>query len=181
MGCGFNDIYVLAPERTTASARRFLEDLLPNRKPARAEYQFPEHAEQPNVIFDDPFEAIHYACAHLDQAQTIYFSNTASGDPAHALVFFTSDGGMVLGISVRALQEEPARQSIEVADWLDRLRWATGAKIGYALYESPPACETVHEFKECLAVAWPPKLVDGCLVYSGPDEPLGVVWIDWRE
>jgi hypothetical protein len=178
MGCGFNDIYVLGPERSAVAAGRFLDTFVPDREPSAVEYLFPERADVPDVTLRDPIEAIRHAARRPGEEQRFYFRNAGTGEPAHAMVFFTSDGGMVLGVSVPEQHEDPHREEAEIAGWLARLQQATGAAVGYALYESPPPGNTVAEFVGGLAVAWPPKLIDGRLVLPGPGEPVGVVWLD---
>lgn len=178
MGWGYNDIYVLAPERSAEAALRFLNAVTPDREPAADEYQFPEDAEASDATFRDPADAIRYAAGRPGERQRLYFRNVATVGPAHAMVFFTGDGGMVLGVSVMARQEDPHREAAEIADWLDRLRTVSGAVAGYALYESPPPCGTAAEFVGGLAVALPPKLVGGRLVLAAHGEQSGPVWLD---
>jgi hypothetical protein len=179
MGWGYNDIYVLAPCRSADAVSRFLDDFVPNREPSAAEYRFPEGADHAEAIFQDPSEAIAYGAERPQETQRFYFRSTGAGEPAHAMVFLTADGGMVLGVSVVARQEDRSREASEVASWLGRLSAATGANVGYALHESCPPCDTVAEFVGGLCVALPPKLVNGQLILPEATDELGVVWLDW--
>jgi hypothetical protein len=179
MGMGYNDIYVLAPRRSAEVAFQFLDRFVKHREPAASEYQFPERADRPEATFTNPSEAIVYGIADPTRVQRFYFHNSVTGEPAHAMVFLTADGGMVLGVSVSARQEDRVGEGSDVARWLEQLKEATDAKVGYALYESPPPCETVADFVGGLNVAWLPKLVDGRLVRPTSDEECGVVHLDW--
>jgi hypothetical protein len=180
VGHGFNDIYVLSPERSFQAARKFLDTLMPQREQSADEYLFPEYSENPIASFHDADLAIEYGMSHPNEACRFYFRNEKSGEPAHAMVFLTSDGGMVLGVSIGALQGDRRPESGEVLEWLERLRISTGAAFGYGLHESPPPCETVREFLAGLELAVPPKLVAGQLHPPQCDEDCGVVWLNWQ-
>lgn len=134
---GYYDVYVLARERSAAVASRFLAAFAPQGTASASEYEFPEYSKRPDVVFSTAMEAIRYCAAHSDAGQRFYFNNP-SGDPAHAMLFFTNDGGLILGVSV-ADEEEQA---------LARLKAHAGVDIGYITFESPP-CETAAEFREC--------------------------------
>lgn len=181
MRYGFNDIYVLAPERSASAALHFLDDFLPNREPAAEEYQFPQFSDSPEVIFRDSWEAMCYCDMHPGASQSFYFSNTTAQEPAHAMLFFTPDGGMICGVSTRARQDELSRQAMEIAEWLEQLRTATAARFGYALWESHPPCESIQDFLDGLTIAMPPKLLDGNIILPEPGEMPDVVFLDWRK
>ena len=178
MGWGYNDIHVLAPKRSAAAACRFLDEFVPDREPGAAEYEFPEFAEHPEVVFRDWVEAVNYAAKRPSERHLISFRNPAADQPALAMVYFTGDGGMILGISISAGQEDRVRGAVELAEWLARVQAATGAEIGYALHESPPSYETIAAFVGDLSVALAPKLVDSQLVFPSPGEEFGPVWLN---
>jgi hypothetical protein len=120
-------------------AERFLDTFAPQREQSAEDYVFPQYAQQPLVILKSAREAIHYCEAHSAEAQSIYFRNLGAG-PAHAMVFFTSDGGLILGLSVVEREDE----------WFDRLKEYAGSDLGYIAFETPPPATTA-EFRQLAA------------------------------
>jgi hypothetical protein len=159
VGWGFIDIYVLAPDRSAEVALMFVGAVIPDRDLTAEDYEFPGDAEAPAVTIRDVDEAVRHAAARPGADQQFTFRNAAAGEPTLAMVYFTGDCVMVLGITIPARQEDRPRETDEIAGWLVRLQEVSGASVGYALYESPPPCGTVAEFVGGLAVALPPKLV----------------------
>jgi len=127
-------VYVLARERSVAEANRFLAAFAPRGRAAADEYESPEYSDQPTVVFSTATEAIQYCGAHPDAGHRFYFDG---GDgPAHAMPFFTSDGGLILGLSILADAEQLFAQ----------LKAHAGSEIGYITVEDPP-CEPASEFR----------------------------------
>jgi hypothetical protein len=133
------DVYVLSPERSATAAERFLDTFAPKREQSAEEYVFPQFAEQPLRALKSAREAIQYCEIHSGEAQSLYFRNLGAG-PAHAMLFFTSDGGLILGVSVVDQENE----------WITRLKEYVGTEFGYIAFESPPAA-TAAEFRELAA------------------------------
>ena len=71
------------------------------------------------------------------------------------MLFFTGDGGLVAGLTVRDDEGEPA-------DRLRRRAERVAGRDGYLAWETPPP-DTVEEFRRTAAAADPPRLVDGRL------------------
>ncbi len=136
---GYHDVYVLARERSAAVATRFLAEFAPNGQASANEYQFPEYSDRPTVVFSTAAEAIRYCESHPRAEQRFYFCNP-KGIPAHAMLFFTGDGGLILGLSVVRGRKKALSQLKEHAD----------SDIGYMTFESPPV-ETVAEFRRVAA------------------------------
>ncbi|MEZ6141869.1 MAG: hypothetical protein R3B84_14955 [Zavarzinella sp.] len=170
MGFGYNDIYVLAPERSAQFALQFLDLFLPERQASAADYPFPQYADVPSVILTKPVDAFTYAEEHTHEKQAMYFQNTNAGDPIHGMVFFTGDGGMILGISVPAEQDDRELEAFKINYWLNKLREATTATEGYALHESYPAYDTVTEFLNQVDLVTKPKLQDGRILIPDSGE-----------
>lgn len=134
---GFHDVYVLMTARTAESVERFLDRFVPHREPSTEEYRVPQFADEPTTVFFESMELVAYCVAQHDVAHGIYWRNLDDCDPFHAMVFFTSDGGMVLGLSVVA---NPDR-------WLGDLLSMIGGEIGYWTFEEPPP-DSILEFKD---------------------------------
>lgn len=133
---GYYDVYVSARERSVAEAVRFLAAFAPSGEQSASEYTFPEYSEQPTAVFGTAAEAIRYCETYPTEAQRFYFRNP-NGTPAHAMLFFTSDGGLILGLSV----------SEEVEEAFTGLKAHARSDLGYITFESPP-CERAAEFRE---------------------------------
>jgi hypothetical protein len=135
----YSDVYVLAQERSVTAAERFLDAFAPDREQSAEDYVFPQYGEQPLVVVKSAAEAIRYCEAHPAEAQSLNFRNLGAG-PAHAMLFFTRDGGLILGLSVVERED----------NWFTRLKQHVGSEVGYITFESPPAA-TVAEFRELAA------------------------------
>ena len=138
---GYHDVYVLARERSARVANQFLAAFAPNCLESADEFGFPEFAEVPTVVFTTSAEAIRYCEAHPGAAHRFYFRNP-KGSPAHAMLFFTSDGGLILGLSVVKGEKQA----------YSRLVGHAGSDIGYITFESPPH-DTAAEFRQAAEAA----------------------------
>lgn len=128
------DIYVLSQHRSATAAAAFLEEFAPNREQSALDYPFPEFAEQPSVVFGTAPEAIDFCDSQPNETQSIYFRNLGAG-AAHVMVFFTSDGALILGLSVVDQAEK----------WLGRLEEFAGSKVSLMAFETAPPL-TIAEF-----------------------------------
>lgn len=138
----YYDVYVLARDRSEPVATRFLDAFVPDRDPVASEYEFPQYSPEPVVTFATAVEAIRYCVARPAEPQSFYFGNRGS-EPAWAMLFFTCDGGLILGLSVAEGEQEA----------LAALKEHAGSGVGYIDFESPPP-DTVTEF-ERLATGTP--------------------------
>jgi len=134
----FADVYVLADSRTEAAVVGFLTHFAPEREQTADEYWIPQHADSPQQIIRDAYEVVSYCCCHSTEAQSIYWRRIGDDDPAHLMVFFTSDTQLIFGLSV---SETAADQ------FLAELRKYAHSDIGYIAFESPPP-ETAVEFRQ---------------------------------
>ncbi len=132
------DIYALAPEQSQAAVERFLNRFLPQRERADAEYWVRLGDIHPAAVFDTPEDTARYCEAHREAEARAYWNSRAPGDPRSAHVFFLAAGGLVLGLSVAAV-DEPAWDR-----WLEQLMSFAGAEYGYWTGECPPE-DTVAE------------------------------------
>jgi len=136
----YTDIYVLCPARDAALAHRFLDELAPARTPSG----------------EDAF-SIDNLCAHPTESRSIYWQTGRDDGVDHVMLFFSEDGGMIVGISVDA-GWEPDRD--EIRSWLTRLAHSVGGRHGHVCNESPPIYDRVADFvADCKL--WPLRLVDG--------------------
>jgi hypothetical protein len=133
--CGFYDVYVLAPARTADAVDRFLARFAPHRVESADEYQVPQYDENPTATFNAAEDAVAYCIVHPAESLNLYWRCLGENDPAHAMVFFTADGSLILGLSVSEKSER----------WLADLLAATGGTTGAVAFEEPPP-GTADEF-----------------------------------
>jgi hypothetical protein len=124
----FYDVYLLCPARSADLVDRFLARFAPQREPAAAEYEVPRYAEAPAEIFPTAAGLVDYCVRHPTEPHGLYWRCLAGGDPAHAMVFFTADSGLIVGLSVA---REPDR-------WLGELQVAMESAVGWIGLEQPP-------------------------------------------
>jgi hypothetical protein len=132
-------VYVLSPVRSAKAAERFLETFAPQREQSADDYEFPEYAEQPQLVVKSAREAIQHCEWHPSEAHSIYFRNLGDG-PAHVMLFFTSDGALIFGLSVVEREDE----------WFSRLKEFATSNVGYITFEAAPAA-TAGAFRELAA------------------------------
>ena len=133
----YADIYVLTQSRTEEAIAAFLDRFAPVRKETADEYCIPRHADAPHTIYRTAADVVAYCCGQVSESQCVYWRRVGDGDPAYAMVFFTSDGFLILGLSTDE----------SMAEWyFAELRTHAGSDIGYITGESPPP-ETATEFR----------------------------------
>jgi hypothetical protein len=125
----YADIYVLARSRDEATVTTFLDHFAPDREETQDEYTIPQNAGEPRMTLGSAAEVVSHCCLHPAETQSIYWRRVGDGDPAYGMVFFTSDGCLILGLSVA----ESNAQAL-----LSELRKHTRSDYSYATVESPP-------------------------------------------
>jgi hypothetical protein len=132
---GYYDVYALAPHRTVEAVERFLARFAPAHEPAADEYEVPRYADAPAIVFRTPGELVAYCVGHPAEPHGVYWRCLGGGDPARAMVFFTTDGALILGLSVAS----------DADRWLAELLAATGSAVGWVGFEEPPP-DSASEF-----------------------------------
>ena len=122
---GYYDAYVLARDRSSEVCDRFLVEFAPYREQSAIDYCFPQHSDRPTLVLTAPEDAIRHCATNPSESQSFYFRNLADG-PAHVMLFFTSDGGLILGLSV---------EEDEMDDSYARLREHAQSEFGYVTCE----------------------------------------------
>ena len=129
---------VLVGDRSPGLVTRFLDHFLPRREQSAAEYELPRFSDAPQTVFRHPAELMRYCAGHPHESHAIYWRNTEATNPAQGMVFFTSDGELILGLS-----SAPALAEQFLAD----LKAFAGSVTGYIAFESPPP-GTAAEFRD---------------------------------
>ena len=94
------DLYALAGERSHEVVRRFRDRWLTSFEPSAAEYEFPQYSDRPGAVYSSPWELIDRLVAAPDQPHSLYWRNRRSAHELHAMLFFTTDGGLIAGLTV---------------------------------------------------------------------------------
>jgi len=133
----YADIYVLAPSRSKATVKAFLERFLPERAETANEYWIPQRVDNPHTVLHTSAEAIAYCCGNTSETFSIYWRRVGEVGPAYAMVCFTGDCQLILGLSA----DQHAAEGL-LAD----LRRHTGSAIGYITVEGQQP-QTAAEFR----------------------------------
>lgn len=127
-----SDCYVLTPRRAAEIVVQFLEHFMPDRRPL---FDAKDPHEVLGVPKDSTDEEIFmFLESNPTRAYSMYWSNRRDGSPYHAIVSFTEDGCLILGLSPSYDDEEAlARQA------LMQLKKFSASSLGYVSVEEPPA------------------------------------------
>ena len=134
------DLYALADGRSHEVVRRFRDRWLTDCEPAADEYEFPQYSDRPDAVYSSPWELVDRLIAAPEQPHSLYWTNRRRGYERNAMLFFTTDRGLIAGLTVAT--EDPDRAGAT----LRRLAESIGARFGYATWEEPPP-DTTFEFK----------------------------------
>jgi hypothetical protein len=125
----YSDIYVLTQSRTEATISSFLDRFVPVREETADDYCIPQHVKFPHTVFRTAAEVVSYCCSHASVSQSVYWRQVSGDDPAYAMVFFTSEGLLILGLST----DESTAKS-----YFTELSTHIGSDVGYITVEAPP-------------------------------------------
>ena len=125
---GYYDLYVLSRDRSKATVLRYLARFLPDREESQDGYALPYLSDQPDIFFASLEELLDHLEGQPSEPFGAYWHSTVIGDPRSAMIFPTSDGCMIYGLSV---ERQAHRHLSDVLSFL-------GAGRGYVTFESPP-------------------------------------------
>ena len=133
----YADIYSLFRRRDRTTIDSFLHRFMPTREEATDEYGIPPLASTPAVAFHSASELLDYCCERPEQEHGVYWRSIGGVRPEHGMVFFHTDGSMVLGLSTDSADQ----------DLVDRLCGELGsmgdAVASYITHEDlPPSTAT---------------------------------------
>ena len=150
------DLYVLASERSTLVAKNFKNIWLADFDEAASEYEFPQYTDEPLGVYSSATDLIEKLIKNPNEPYSIYWNNPQNGSVSNGMLFFTSDGRLIIGISVKT--DKPG----EIANYLQKLSKAVHGKFGYSAFEEPPP-DTVQDFVDLVKASALPKIVEGSL------------------
>jgi len=92
------DLYVLASERSTLVAKHFKDTWLADFDEAASEYEFPQYADEPLVVYSSATDLIEKLIKNPNETHSIYCNNPRKDSVSSGMLFFTSDGSIIVGI-----------------------------------------------------------------------------------
>jgi hypothetical protein len=150
-------IYAICSQRTKKCADTFLNSFVPNRVPLAEEYEFPQYADDPIVIYSAAGDLIERLETEIGQSYSIYWdagANAISSSISQAILLFTSDGKMIAGLVAR---EE------NVVGLLSALKAVVSARWGMVTGDEFPPTGFADFVRICASSSLP-RIVDGDLM-----------------
>lgn len=126
------DCYVLAPTRTAATAMAFLDRFLPEREAAFESWDPADVLGVPTGASTG--EIADFLEANSDVRYTMYWRHSEGRPPYFAMVSFTADGQLILGLSP-CHDDDPDRARRAIREMMA----AVSAEHGYVALEEAPA------------------------------------------
>jgi len=130
MDDGWYDCYVLVGSRSPELVNRFLDHFVPQRQETADEYEVPQHSAKPEMVFRTAAALLQYLSDHPEHHHAVYWHALGKGDPTRAMVFPTSDGATIVGLSCRSDAETAERLLAEMKSFLH-------TDIGSFWFETP--------------------------------------------
>lgn len=137
------DIYVATATRTSEMVNSFLDKFAHKCRELAQLYELPYQSEEIRLTFNSAAETVEYLIAHPSEHYVIYWVPSEENLADYAIVGFTTDGGMILGLSC---DEEDERLHDELGT---SLKSFVDAEDYLCLFETPPP-STMKEFRELL-------------------------------
>lgn len=137
------ELYALSSDRSAAFARHFLDTFTPKGSAAAVDYPVPEHADLSTHTFTQVDDLFAHLEAHPSEPYGLYWqAHRDAADVRMAMLFYTDDGFVILGIAVDEACE---------AEQMARLKAFANAKFTVAWDERAPPRSAV-EFRALCAV-----------------------------
>jgi hypothetical protein len=147
------EIYVLCRSRSKAIADGFLDAFGRSRTQAAEDYPYPEFTDAPEITYKTPSELIERLENDCNSSYSIYWDCHSANEPGQVMLFFTSDGRMIVGIG-------GPKSSIERE--LQRITTLVDGEYGYVTSGSCPP-DSFDEFAEIATASTLPRVVEGRL------------------
>jgi hypothetical protein len=126
------DLYIWAGARDKPTVLSFLATYAKDMKETATNYPFPQFSDEHNHVYYDLSSLIDVLLNNYNASYSLYFRSCRANDPIQsAMLFFTSDGGLIVGITMWC---EPDNLKFH----LQQLASCVTGECGYATIESPP-------------------------------------------
>ena len=126
------DLYVLAPERSKKVVQDFLFRWANGFEECADEYEFPQYSESPEKVYRSPLDLIERLISDRKAPHSIYWRNPRKELISMAMLFFTTDGFMIAGVTAETEDDAELRQLLE------SLASSLNSSYGIAFFEEPP-------------------------------------------
>ena len=136
------DVYVLVKIRSVDIILAFLNKFLPGYKETADEYEIPQYSNNPKIIFTKDSELMKYCAENINEVHTIYWGNKENMDPQNAMVFYTNDAHIILGLAI-----EDDDYALEL---LDKMKMFLKSDIGCIMVETPPPQNSMEFRNVCI-------------------------------
>ena len=136
------DCYLLSTNRTKSLILGFLDKFIPNREESADEYEVPQYAENPQLLFSTELELIDFLAEKKHEPHTIYWRSLDKSEIRNVMCFFTNDGNVIFGISTETKYPNTEIEENVFTQMKDYLL----SSEGYITYEEP-APNNTEEFK----------------------------------
>lgn len=146
------ELYILCP-RTMPIINMFFKLFLPNWEKLAEEYEVPQYADNPEIVFENPDEIISYLIKNHEYDYSMYFQNKKNEEPEQGMLFFTNDGYLIIGIVVRS----------DYINWFKKLKNTFDASFGYLTLEEVPP-NSSFDFKRISESTITHRLVNGSII-----------------
>lgn len=148
------DVYVLCGARDLETVERFRTCWLGGMSEASEDYVFPRYAEPPETTYVSPWELCERLVREPAQPYGIYWTAETEVGPRAAMLFFTTDAGLIAGLSIA----DP--EAAETEQVLKDLAASVNGRFGMTLWEQPPD-DLAADFVAAVTAAEGPRLVEG--------------------
>ena len=152
-----HEIYALSKYRSKKILNIFLDEFLPKRVELSENYSYPEYEESPEEVFAGLDSIIDKLIADKNSEYSLYWGNSTDSEVKNAMVFFLSDGGMIVGLAVDAEKSEAM---------MEHLARVVNARYGYEELEGFLP-ESTLEFINLCESANTRRIIDGVVVTEG--------------
>ena len=134
----YADCYVLSDNRTEKFIFEFLNHFIPERNESASEYEFPQYEDETEFIFQNDNQIIKFLSSKPNVEYSIYWNNKRNEDLKGAMIFFTSDKKIILGLFCNTLKNNTKIED----EYFQKLKFFTESKYGYITYEQVPEMDT---------------------------------------
>ena len=136
----FADCYVLTNQRTLSFILSFLNTFLPKRSTYALEFEVPQYAESPDIVYASAEELIAYLEKHPHEVHAIYWENKEESQLRAAMCLFTSDGQVIMGLTTITHFPDTTVEK----HYLKQLEAFCHSNIGLIEYDTPAAKDSAE-------------------------------------
>lgn len=145
----FADCYVLAHRRTREFIMAFLDQFLPRREEYTDEYEVPQFAEHPVIVFQTAGQLLDYLEHAPHTVHAVYWYNPQEEQLRAAMCLFTSDGQVIVGLTCESHYPDDHIEQGYLQALMDYCR----SPVGLIEYEKPAPKDTADLLRRIAARA----------------------------